>query len=493
MTSRFRLWLAVLYTAVALLHLLPIWRVHYVPTLDGPSHLYNATVLRELAAGTPEFTRVFAADLRPHPNWLGHLLMWVLLYVVAPLVAEKLLLTAIVLLFLGGCWRLAGAVDERSRVYAFLAMPLTFHLLLQLGFYNYSLGCALVPFAVTAWWKRSRAMSAIWFVLCYFAHAIAAGIALLMCGVLWVASLRREGRKELIRVVEFLPATLLLVWFMNQPARPGGTWQWDGAFLLAPLARAGLIFIFDARQLMFGTILGIVFGLLIIATVFIENVDRTRRRVIVTQRDLFLLMTLIAVALFVAAPLSVEEGFVLKARLYLFPYLFLLPWLTPRLARMSLAIVFALAAAANVFFIRDYWKRNDRIFERAVAPLTAVEPLQTIVPLVFDKSTPHSYFTLLGHAASYGAVQRRLVNLGNYEAGMGFFPVAFDKNLRRPTIFEIEAAPGNFDVATWAHLVDLIYTWKMPPGAPIEARLAEHYDLIADQGDGRVYRRRSTP
>jgi hypothetical protein len=61
--------------------------------------------------------------------------------VVPPLVAEKLLVSLIVLLFLAGCWRLGGA-------YALLAMPLTFHLLMQMGFYNYSLGVVLSLHAI---------------------------------------------------------------------------------------------------------------------------------------------------------------------------------------------------------------------------------------------------------------------------------------------------------------------------------------------------------
>src|SRR5438270_5013139 len=82
-------WHVALFVAVAALHLLPIWRVHLLPTVDGPSHLYNAVVLRELAAGTPEFSRVFEVNKRLSPNWLGHALLAV--FPAAPLIAEKLL------------------------------------------------------------------------------------------------------------------------------------------------------------------------------------------------------------------------------------------------------------------------------------------------------------------------------------------------------------------------------------------------------------------
>src|ERR1051326_6229118 len=105
-------WRLILFAAVAVLHLLPVVRAPLIPTVDGPSHVYNAVVLRELAKGTPEFARVFAVNKRLNPNWLGHLVLMVS--------TEKVLWGAIVLLFLAGCWRLGGA-------WAFLAMPLAYH------------------------------------------------------------------------------------------------------------------------------------------------------------------------------------------------------------------------------------------------------------------------------------------------------------------------------------------------------------------------------
>ncbi|HEX3068544.1 MAG TPA: hypothetical protein VHX14_08200 [Thermoanaerobaculia bacterium] len=49
--TKSRWWLGVLFVVIALLHLLPVWRVEYLPAVDGASHVYNANVLRELAAG----------------------------------------------------------------------------------------------------------------------------------------------------------------------------------------------------------------------------------------------------------------------------------------------------------------------------------------------------------------------------------------------------------------------------------------------------------
>lgn len=465
----------ILFTLVAALHLLPVWRVQFVPTVDGPSHAYNGVVLRELARGTPEFARVFFADLRPHPNWITHLMLTVM--------PEKVVVSAILLLFLFGCWRLGG-------VYAFLAMPLAYHLLFQMGFYNYSIGVALVPFALASWWQRrvqpawhTVAITAAWLVLLYFAHVIAAAATIGFLLIAWCVSIALRGwRAQWRHGLAFLPVASLLLWFFLQPKPPGGTWTWNGALLWTPLLRTALLLTFDLRQLLWGTALAIAFAVLIAITFLLEKRG---------ERDVFLLLTIAAVAAYLAAPISVEEALVLKARLLIFPYLVILPWLTPRLARWPLVIVLALAATANVFFIRDAWKRNDKLIAAAVEPLKAAVPHRTIVPLIFDRSSPHSTLRLLSHAMSHGAAQRRLVDLGNYEAGLPFFPVQFRRDVKRPPIISIETAPGDYDPNAWADAVDYVYTWKMPADAPLAARLAERYDLAAEHGEARLYARRA--
>ena len=66
-------WLPRLYIAVAIVTVVPIWCVQYLPTGDGPSHVYNAWILHELLRGTHgPVAEWFRIDWRPHPNWIGH-------------------------------------------------------------------------------------------------------------------------------------------------------------------------------------------------------------------------------------------------------------------------------------------------------------------------------------------------------------------------------------------------------------------------------------
>jgi hypothetical protein len=85
----------------------------------------------------------YAVDWRPNPNWSGHAVLAVLMTVVPPVIAEKILVSGIVLLFLCGIWLFAGAVGESGRAVAFFAFPFAYNLPLQMGFYNFCIGAAL--------------------------------------------------------------------------------------------------------------------------------------------------------------------------------------------------------------------------------------------------------------------------------------------------------------------------------------------------------------
>ena len=145
-------WLGALFLTLALLNVVPFWIVRYLPTVDGPCHTYNAWILRQYlnVQHYPLFQQYYRINAEPYPNWLGHGVMALLMFVVPPLVAEKLLVSAYALTLLGGIWYLTGAVRPgNSRWLALLAFPFVFNYTFQAGFYNFSLSLALFPFVLS--------------------------------------------------------------------------------------------------------------------------------------------------------------------------------------------------------------------------------------------------------------------------------------------------------------------------------------------------------
>ena len=86
--------LGILFWALVVFQILPFWRVACVPTMDGPSHVYNAWILLELAnpsahPRSPLLRQYYEIDPTPLPNWLGHAALALLMTVFAPATAEK--------------------------------------------------------------------------------------------------------------------------------------------------------------------------------------------------------------------------------------------------------------------------------------------------------------------------------------------------------------------------------------------------------------------
>jgi len=128
-----RRWATLLYAALAALFLVPFWAVPgYLPSTDGPSHVYNAWVLGQLAgpAPAPLLRQYYYLNPQPVPNSLTHVALLALMWALPPAAAEKVLLSLYVLLAAGALWYLAGAIDGDRAWLALLGLPFVWNVLL---------------------------------------------------------------------------------------------------------------------------------------------------------------------------------------------------------------------------------------------------------------------------------------------------------------------------------------------------------------------------
>jgi hypothetical protein len=487
-----------LFALFVLLYLLPLWAVERVPTNDGPSHLYNAWLLRELAWGDPHPALDAAYDVRaePIPNWLGHAALALLLAIVPPAAAEKLLLSACIALFLVSLRYLAGSVEPEARWYAWLGFPLAYNFLFQAGFTNYCLGLSLALLAVAVWWRRRERpglRTALLLngllLLGYFAHIVTTFLALAAIGVLWLATLRRaDWRRHLRHLAILAPQALLPLWFVATRGTAPVAGGWSGQELWSYLFRLEVLWTFSDRQLWLGSALAAVWLLLALATLLRENL-----RLRVRRADAFLLLALLAVALYAAAPPGLAGGGLVQQRLSLVPYLFLVPWFSPRLGRwvepLAVASLAVLAAVVLVAQLRWHGRAAGEV-RAFLRPLAAVPEHARFVPLVFQRYQPPARVSPLYHAHGYAAIERELLDWSNYEAASDLFPVRFAPGLPRPDIWTLEARPQAYRVGVHRDSVDAVYTWHLPAGGAAARRLKRDYDLVREEGPGRVYLRK---
>jgi hypothetical protein len=497
-TARTSRWLLALFLGLAALHVAPLWSVAFVPTLDGPCHVYNAWVLRQYGnhAQYPLFARYYEIDPRPLPNWLGHALLAGLMVAAPPAAAEKLLLSGYALLLLAAFWYLAGTVERERRCFAFLGFPFVWNATFGLGFYNFCLSLALFLFALGYWWRhrarfglpQAAALNAL-LLLCYFAHIVSQLLALAAIGVLWLATLSeqplRRHLRHLLYLAPQLPLPLWFVWHQHgqpTPAVLGGESPWPY------LTQASAISLDAAPRDRVGLPLVLVYLALLVATLIREGGRRDaagRWRPAPRPADGFLALGVLATVLLFAFPDGMAGGSYLRPRLGLYPFLVLVPWFSARIgapARRAVVALLVAIALVNLFYVASGWRHIEPLMRAYLYGLDPVPPNKTLLPLLFGANGNRLQTPVLGHLTGYAAAGKGLVDWDNYEAMTTLFPLRFRPGVSRLTLPQMLKPPRTLHIAAIRDTVDYIYAWHLPAGTAIAAEVRRYYDPVLESG-----------
>lgn len=489
-------WLRRLFFGLVLLYAIPPWTVHYLPTVDGPCHTYNAWIIRSYS-DVPLFQKYYEINTKPYPNWTGHGLMALLMFVVPPLVAEKLLVTLYVLVFLSGAWYLSGAITPDNRWLAFLAFPFVYNYMFQFGFYNFSLGLGLFLWTVGYWWRRRDRVNLrygiginllLW--LCYFSHIVAFVVALMAIAVLWLVTFTKGSWRH---VPVLLPQVVLPAWYFAVKGTESVLPAKKPLLVLARYLLDLKVLVIGEGQQWFALVVALTFLMFTIGTLWWVNLRRSGEDGDPSPRfrrpeDAFLVLAVAFMALYFLSPDGMGGGSLLKPRLSMLPYLILLPWLAPPLTRRARGLCvagFALMAVLNLGYVALVYQVMTGTVEKYLAGLAPVRPNTRVLPLLFHRDSP-----ALGHAIGYAALEKNLIDWDNFEATGSHFPAIFRASAPPPPYEDIEYHPGDLPVEKWKDRADYIYAWRMPQGHPLVRRLAEHYNLISVVEGGALWERR---
>ncbi|HEY4573151.1 MAG TPA: hypothetical protein VIJ26_04290, partial [Thermoanaerobaculia bacterium] len=385
---------ALLFWALLVLHLLPIWIFPFTPTQDGPGHQAVTAILRQYGLpGAGLLRQYYLLNREALPNWLIFFLMGRALGFLAVPVAEKVVLTAYVVLLPFAARYALRAVNPHAGFLAMMAFPFIYNYLFNMGFFNFCWSLAAFFFAVGYWLRHGERMG----------PGRTAGLALLM---LWVYFCHPVTLAVTVAVVLTLAGWRMLLDLRATPGRPasGEVWGRFRHWLLAPglacVPPLALIAAFVGRRtgaritmmpmwvklkqlaglyslssLTRWTIpLAILLALLFYGLAALCL--RERRSLPLQTADGFLIAAAALVVVYLAAPSELAGGGFINQRLLLFPFLALLLWLGTfeHPARRRLRVQIAAAAIALAFLGLVLWKyaQLDRVLSEIVTTADAV-------------------------------------------------------------------------------------------------------------------------
>lgn len=527
-----------LFALLLALSLAAVWAFRCFPSQDGPIHLEIAGILRRLAAGgPPAFARFFEVNREPEPNWLVYLPLTALMSALTPLAAEKVLLSGYLLLLPAALLYGMRSVRPEAAWLAMLGFPLLASFPFHMGFYNYCYGLGLMLVALGFWLRRRHRMRlaataalAGLLLAVSLAHPVALAAAGLAVGCVAAAEARAAPAGERLRTLlrlglpplaAALPALAPIALFVGEE----GTRDYvrlPARVLVRHLATLYSLVSYSRAEL--AVSLG--FLLLLAALAWAArrrgaagSPEGPHAGPLSTGLGAFAL--LLSVVYF-AAPQGLAGGGYLNQRLQIPLLLAVLLWLasrpgTDRLRRPGVALAALLSLGALGLHARAYAQLAPQLAEyRSVG--ARLPAGATLLSLSFahrglDESGGPLALRIrpFQHAAGYLSAERGVVDLNNYQADRGYFPVRYRRECNPfgplGTIDEIEEEPPRVHLGRYRRAlaaagcgdVDYLLLWGLDPAArtgPAAAALLAEIEagyrpvyVSRPRGLARLYRR----
>ena len=431
----------IVFLFLLLAHVSVLFRFEWYPSLDGPAHLYNAHLIKQLLLGNAHLAEHFTFTPFPVPNWSGHAIMVLLSFLFPPNWVEKGL---VLIIFAGTAFafrQLVIALRGSRSWGALLVFPFLCTHTFRMGFFNFSISIAVL-LLVLAYWHRIRSEISIARVvkfslllgLLYFSNALTLLIALGSIGLWtligkWDGGTWKEIRRKMIALVAAsAPWLLLTVLFVLRGSEEAAVaylpkqelWTmivWGRPFTL----QTGVSMVIAAR----------VISVCLVLLAIVLLVYRSKKVAIDRKSDAFLLViAVLALIAYVVLPDKAATGGIISVRYLLFFFLFLALWIASRphwpLIGKLLLLPFLLADLW-LAYVDHYltWQLNEAVVEVRSA-LPHVRDEATVLPILYTDDW------LVSNVSNYLGTERGIVVIDNYEAMTTHFPLQWRPQHRAP-------------------------------------------------------------
>lgn len=302
------------WCALTVAALVPVWHQRMLPMLDTPDHLALARAWHSYGDPSYRIAESYVLRVRLVPYLLFYGLLNVLSYVVTLETANKLVLSAYLILFPLSVLSLARALG-RSGWLALGAFALAFNPGWIYGFASYLLGTCFLYFgwaALLRFVDGGRPRAAVALLVCsllvYFSHVMAWALFGLGCIALLVLS-ARVWRRALVAAALLVPSLVLAIRAIVQERREHAYMTHGDGFSATWTGPAGSLTEFPKRvlELFPGSLDMWMLALLAATTLALLLV--ARRRPLPAPGALPRLLTLLGVlaAAYVALPYSIKQ------------------------------------------------------------------------------------------------------------------------------------------------------------------------------------------
>ncbi len=445
---KYERYLFALFLAISLLQL---WLTRYVPSLDGPQHLYNANVLVELLKGNELFRTFFSVNEVIVGYWSGHFFLTFFHLLFPAWLAEKLFLSTYVLGMVFSFRYLVRSINpSKGNFITFLIFPFVYHSYLLLGYYSFSIAAIFFFLSIGYWiryYKVFTWMRVLVFALLTLGVFLSHGLVFVFFGITFVILFaavfihtgitEKRGERTarwfvtgLKSAVAVLPSLVLWIIYIRSVMSINSAVV-DPSFSFTELVK----FLMRIRQLVGFhhelEAIGYIPVFILIAVLaltflalFLQNVKYGTARFsdLLDKRNAWIFVSLAFLGLYFFAPDRISAGS-LTHRFGLFFWLALITWLAVQKFPKVFHIIALVVVLFSISYTRFVHQRFYHNLNRDIKELEELAVRMEPNSIVYSLNTSHNWIHL--HFPLYAASDDPLVHLRNPQC-QGQFPVVWN-------------------------------------------------------------------
>ncbi len=452
----------IVFLTITILSLIPILSFNFFATLDGPAHLYNSQLLKNLVLKqNATLQQFFQINSIPIPNWMGHSILFFLQLFFSSYIAEKILLVLYVIGFAYSFRHLILTISPDNIFFSYLIFPFIFSFFLFLGFYNFLLSIILLFISISYWIKYERTgftfkrsfILFLFFILTYFAHIFSFLWLLVTIGIYTGIQFLLDTTKEInfrdvlsanlkrvfiLFCISIIPLIFSFIYFKSNLVFTNKTYL-DKIELVDWLKNIRPIIALnkETEEAFTKKIFYLLCGLLSIALYnrintlnFKGGMFREKLfsfiKSIINIKDVWFISSIILLYLYFKMPDSDGSAGFISIRLVFFFFIYLVTWLCvhpfPKwLGIFSATIILFCHFKLNQFYTQAE-KQLNKVSVECYEASKKIQANSIILPL------NQSGNWLMGHFSNYLGIDKPLVILENYEADNSYFPLQWNYN-----------------------------------------------------------------
>ncbi len=454
------------FYSVLLFNILLLLTVRYYPSMDGPSHLYNANLITHLLKGDSDFiSAYFALNKLPIPNWTSFVILSAFNSFLPAWIAEKLLL---LFYFIGLSFSFRALVKQlcpENSGLSIIIFPFSYSFLFHLGFYNYSLSFIFLFISITYLVKfkdeyslRKYLILLFTITLAYFSAILSFIFLGISLGLFEVAfSIRlysiglsfRETCKKLIGrllllLAVSLPSLIFSLIFITSTGFSAAHDRNAIGELVKWLndVRCIIVYDYEGEAKLTAQFLHILIAIIAVSLYlrFSRKDDYSLLQKF-RKSDVFIAPMFIALVCFFTIPNGAHAG-MMSDRFCLLAYMFFIIWVVCQ--PLKGRIVSVLIALIVILHVGLMFKRQNGTIRSLDKDATCIGNTSKYIgenSIVLPVNMSENWIE--PHFSNYLGVDKPMVILENYEASMGWFPVLWNtKRLPRIMLGQHESFEG---------------------------------------------------